>query len=74
MRFGLTESVQLSNLLTFAIYGNYYDDICTFGKGTPEEDRECGYLATGDGVAALRSVGFKWYVLLALGMVFNLSS
>ncbi|XP_032288963.1 vanin-like protein 2 isoform X2 [Drosophila virilis] len=74
VRFGLTDSVQLSNLLTFAIYGNYYDDNCTFGKGTPEEDRECGYLATGGGAAALRSIGFKWYVLLALGLVCNLSS
>ncbi|KAH8409249.1 hypothetical protein KR009_011235, partial [Drosophila setifemur] len=43
VRFALRESQELSNLLTFAIYGNYYDNACTFGVGSEEQQRECGY-------------------------------
>jgi len=43
VRFALKENQELSNLLTFAIYGNYYDNVCTFAVGTQEEQLACGY-------------------------------
>ncbi|XP_037724963.1 vanin-like protein 1 [Drosophila subpulchrella] len=43
VRFALKESQELSNVLTFAIYGNYYDNVCTFGVGSEEEQLACGY-------------------------------
>ncbi|XP_016976711.1 vanin-like protein 2 isoform X2 [Drosophila rhopaloa] len=43
VRFALRESQEVSNLLTFAIYGNYYNNDCTFGVGTVEEQLACGY-------------------------------
>lgn len=43
MRFALAQSQELGNLLTFAVYGNYYDNTCTFGVGSEEEQLACGY-------------------------------
>ncbi|XP_016923005.2 vanin-like protein 2 [Drosophila suzukii] len=43
VRFALRESQEVSHLLTFAIYGNYYYNDCTFGVGTAEEQLACGY-------------------------------
>ncbi|KAH8265169.1 hypothetical protein KR044_011590, partial [Drosophila immigrans] len=43
LRFALAEQLELENLLTFAIYGNYFDDDCTFGSGTEQQDLECGF-------------------------------
>ncbi|XP_052856648.1 vanin-like protein 2 [Drosophila gunungcola] len=43
VRFGLRQSQEVSNLLTFAIYGNYYYNDCTFGVGTVEEQLACGF-------------------------------
>ncbi|EDW52974.1 vanin-like protein 1 [Drosophila sechellia] len=54
VRFALKESQELSNLLTFGIYGNYYDNECTFGVGTEEEQQDCGYRS---GSAGLRILG-----------------
>lgn len=48
IRFSLADSLEVKNLLTFAIYGNYYQDECTYGMGTPEQDIECGYLPSSD--------------------------
>ncbi|ALC48763.1 CG32751, partial [Drosophila busckii] len=32
------------NLLTFAIYGNYFDDVCTYHpNGTTEQNLQCGF-------------------------------
>ncbi|XP_020813711.1 vanin-like protein 1 [Drosophila serrata] len=41
--FALRESLELTNLLTFAIYGNYYDNECTFDVGDEEKQLSCGY-------------------------------
>ncbi|XP_017064077.1 vanin-like protein 1 [Drosophila eugracilis] len=54
VRFALKESQELSNLLTFAVYGNYYDNECTFGVGTEEEQLSCGYRS---GAARLTNLG-----------------
>lgn len=54
VRFALKETQELSNLLTFGIYGNYYDNECTFGVGTEEEQLACGYRS---GSAGLRILG-----------------
>ncbi|KAH8361270.1 hypothetical protein KR200_012106, partial [Drosophila serrata] len=43
VHFALAESHELGNLLTFAVYGNYYDNDCTFGMGTEAEQLACGY-------------------------------
>ncbi|XP_017016235.2 vanin-like protein 2 [Drosophila takahashii] len=43
VRFALRPSQEVSHLLTFAIYGNYYYNDCTFGVGTAEEQLACGY-------------------------------
>ncbi|KAH8273043.1 hypothetical protein KR018_002252, partial [Drosophila ironensis] len=43
VRFALRDSQEVSNLLTFAVYGNYYDNECTFGDGTKDEQLSCGY-------------------------------
>ncbi|KAH8273044.1 hypothetical protein KR018_002256, partial [Drosophila ironensis] len=43
VRFALRDSQEVSNLLTFAVYGNYYDNECTFGDVTEEEQVSCGY-------------------------------
>ncbi|KAM8719645.1 hypothetical protein ACLKA7_005817 [Drosophila subpalustris] len=65
LRFALTKSLDTENLLTFAIYGNYYDDECTFGAGTPEKDLECGFKPKDDGAASLR---FSNFILLTLSL------
>ncbi|XP_060664994.1 vanin-like protein 2 [Drosophila nasuta] len=57
-RFELAPSLEVQNLLTFAIYGNYYDDECTFNKGTEQEDLECGFQPKDDGAASLRFSSF----------------
>ncbi|XP_034483901.1 vanin-like protein 2 [Drosophila innubila] len=69
VRFALAKSLELQNLLTFAIYGNYYDDQCTFGKGTPEQDRECGWKPKGDGASGLR---FSSFFLLTLSLTLTI--
>ncbi|TDG38602.1 hypothetical protein AWZ03_014976, partial [Drosophila navojoa] len=71
-RFALAKTESLSNLLSFAIFGNYYDEVCTYGSGSPEKDLECGYEPTGDGAAQLRLFGSSLYLLLAMGTVFYL--
>eukprot|EP00099_Drosophila_melanogaster_P026449 NP_727068.1 uncharacterized protein Dmel_CG32751, isoform A [Drosophila melanogaster] len=43
VRFALRKSLEVKHLLTFGIYGNYYNNECTFGVGTAEEQLECGY-------------------------------
>ncbi|XP_017064084.1 vanin-like protein 2 [Drosophila eugracilis] len=43
VRFALREAQEVSHLLTFAIYGNYYYNDCTYGVGTVEEQLACGY-------------------------------
>ncbi|XP_044317163.1 vanin-like protein 1 [Drosophila rhopaloa] len=53
VRFALKESQEVSNLLTFAIYGNYYDNECTFGVGTEEEQLACGYRSGSSGLTIL---------------------
>ncbi|EDW05984.2 uncharacterized protein Dmoj_GI16172 [Drosophila mojavensis] len=71
VRFALAKTESLSNLLSFAIFGNYYDEVCTYGAGSPEKDLECGYKPTGDGAAQLRSFG-TWLLVLAVGFIFHL--
>ncbi|KAH8292547.1 hypothetical protein KR054_012356, partial [Drosophila jambulina] len=41
--FALREPLELDDLLTFAVYGNYYDNECTFDVGDEEEQLACGY-------------------------------
>ncbi|XP_052856646.1 vanin-like protein 1 [Drosophila gunungcola] len=53
VRFALKESQEVSNLLTFAIYGNYYDNECTFGDGTEEQQVACGYRSGSTGLPIL---------------------
>ncbi|KAM8720108.1 hypothetical protein ACLKA7_006198 [Drosophila subpalustris] len=65
LRFALAKSLDTQNLLTFAIYGNFYDDECTFGTGTPEKDLECGFKPKDDGAASLR---FSNFILLTLSL------
>ncbi|KAH8415330.1 hypothetical protein KR222_004579, partial [Zaprionus bogoriensis] len=78
LRYELAESVELSNLLTFAIYGNYFDDDCTYGKGTAEQDVECGYKpadsdAGGGGAASGLRFSNPWLqFLLAVSVVIQL--
>ncbi|XP_034670342.1 vanin-like protein 1 [Drosophila subobscura] len=43
VRFALRDPVEISSVLTFAIYGNYYDEKCTFGVGSEEQQVACGY-------------------------------
>ncbi|XP_022215047.1 LOW QUALITY PROTEIN: vanin-like protein 1 [Drosophila obscura] len=43
VRFALRDSAEAGKLLTFAIYGNYYDETCTFGVGSEEQQVACGY-------------------------------
>ncbi|EDW52975.1 GM12590 [Drosophila sechellia] len=43
VRLALRKSLEVKHLLTFGIYGNYYNNECTFGVGTAEEQLECGY-------------------------------
>ncbi|XP_043659406.1 vanin-like protein 2 [Drosophila teissieri] len=43
VRFALRKSLEVKHLLTFGIYGNYYNNECTSGVGTAEEQLECGY-------------------------------
>lgn len=66
VRFAMAKSLELQNLLTFAIYGNYFDDECTFEKSTPEKDLECGYESKDDGAADLR---LSSYILLTLSVL-----
>nr|XP_041630935.1 vanin-like protein 1 isoform X1 [Drosophila kikkawai] len=60
--FSLAETQELDNLLTFAVYGNYYDNQCTFGVGTEQEQLACGYKG---GSSSLRSLGL-WLTLMPL--------
>ncbi|XP_017035953.1 vanin-like protein 1 [Drosophila kikkawai] len=53
VRFALRESLELTNLLTFAIYGNYYDNECTYGVGDAEKQLACGYRNGSTGKANL---------------------
>ncbi|XP_030246518.1 vanin-like protein 1, partial [Drosophila navojoa] len=73
VRFALAKTESLSNLLSFAIFGNYYDEVCTYGSGSPEKDLECGYEPTGDGAAQLRFFGTWLHLLLAVGFIYHLS-
>ncbi|XP_030380912.1 vanin-like protein 2 [Scaptodrosophila lebanonensis] len=63
-RYSLHEGVEVPNLLTFAIYGNYYDDQCTFSG---QLNAECGYIAQEDepgGASSLTlQLGGYWVVL-----------
>ncbi|KAH8327511.1 hypothetical protein KR067_004939, partial [Drosophila pandora] len=43
VRFALKDSQEVSNVLSFAVYGNYYDNECTYGVGSEEEQESCGY-------------------------------
>lgn len=77
IRFSLANSLQVKNLLTFAIYGNYYQDECTYGTGTPEQDIECGYLSSNDdnndgGGATNRFVNPWLQFVLAVSLVLQL--
>ncbi|TDG38550.1 hypothetical protein AWZ03_015028, partial [Drosophila navojoa] len=74
VRFALAEAESLSNLLTFAIYGNYYDDICTYGIDTPDKDIQCGYKPKGDGAADLRFFGNWFHMLTVVLLIVSLSS
>ncbi|XP_017156566.1 vanin-like protein 1 [Drosophila miranda] len=65
VRFGLRDSVEVSNLLTFAIYGNYYDDKCTFGVGSEEQQVACGY-KNGSSRLVLFGAGLLMPLLLLL--------
>ncbi|KAH8235434.1 hypothetical protein KR032_000196 [Drosophila birchii] len=58
----LADSKELGNLLTFAVYGNYYDNECTFGVGSEAEQLACGYK---DGSSPLRSLG-PWLIAMPL--------
>ncbi|XP_023175400.2 vanin-like protein 1 [Drosophila hydei] len=71
-RFALAKTEALSNLLAFAIFGNYYDEVCTYGTGTPEKDIQCGYKPTDDGAAELRFFASWLHLLLAVGFVYYL--
>ncbi|XP_020805595.1 vanin-like protein 1 [Drosophila serrata] len=62
VHFALAESHELGNLLTFAVYGNYYDNDCTFGMGTEAEQLACGYKGNS---SPLRSLG-PWLIAMPL--------
>lgn len=80
IRFGLADSLKVNNLLTFAIYGNYFHDECTYGTGTPEQDIECGYLPSdsddsdggGGGGATDRLLNPWLQFVLAISLVLQL--
>ncbi|EDV92303.1 vanin-like protein 1 [Drosophila grimshawi] len=72
-RYALADDVEVSDLLTFAIYGNYYDNICTFGVGTQQQSLDCGFKPTDDGAAQLH-LSFGFWLILALTFPFHSAS
>ncbi|XP_017023271.1 vanin-like protein 1 [Drosophila kikkawai] len=67
VRFIMREPLELSNLLTFAVYGNYYDNECTFGVGSEEEQQACGYRSSSSRIETLG--GFQAISLAILILV-----
>ncbi|XP_017089665.2 vanin-like protein 1 [Drosophila bipectinata] len=63
VRFALKDSQEVSNLLTFAVYGNYYDNECTFGVGSEEQQVTCGYKS---GSSRREVLGSGLFVVLAI--------
>ncbi|XP_017055120.1 vanin-like protein 1 [Drosophila ficusphila] len=69
VRIALKESQEVSNLLTFAVYGNYYDNECTFGEGSEEQQLACGYRSGSMGLTI--PAGWLLISLVALASIWT---
>ncbi|XP_002075395.3 vanin-like protein 1 [Drosophila willistoni] len=70
VHFALAENVEVSNLLTFAVYGNYYNEVCTYKVGTPEDNLQCGYAdEDNEGGTAAHMQSFGAWLIMPLAVI-----